>query len=154
MKPKPLDLELKNLRKFAESRIECAEKELAKTEYDNSDWDSIDEITKDKTDAFNLGRNVAMRNLMKILLRIIDETEKEIKQRIKQACEFYLRYVGSPSLFIVENPSFKEEVKSMFLDDYSTTKYGTKIWRLEQYNEWLFKLAFKSVFDGDENATN
>jgi len=96
--------------------------------------------------------------LIKELARIQDEGADNIaervieliKQHIKSACEFFLRYKGNPSLLIMERPELKEEVENMFLDRYSTAKYGVNVWRLEQYNEWLFKLAFKDVFEGEQ----
>ena len=82
------------------------------------------------------------------ILTAVEELVKTLKQRIKSACDFFLRYKGNPSLLIMERPELKEEVENMFLDRYSTAKYGVNVWRLEQYNEWLFKLAFN--FGGDE----
>jgi len=80
----------------------------------------------------------------------IDVFKEVIRKRIKSACDFFLRYKGNPSLLIIERPEFREEVENMFLDRYSTAKYGVNVWRLEQYNEWLFKLAFKDVFEGEQ----
>ena len=74
------------------------------------------------------------------------------EEDVKQACDFFLRYKGNPSLLIMERPELKGEVENMFLDRYSTAKYGVNVWRLEQYNEWLFKLAFKDVFEGENDG--
>jgi len=82
----------------------------------------------------------------------------EIKQQIKEACEFYLRYKNDPKLLIREHPD-----KAKIEIDYETAedvvneiekiieKYGqleaqaTIRLKLMDYNEWLFKLAFKKV---------
>jgi len=64
----------------------------------------------------------------------------KIKQRIKSACEFYLRYKDKPKLLIKEHPEFKEKLETVF--DYLTE--NLLVWNpkvREQYNEWLFKLA-------------
>ena len=61
-----------------------------------------------------------------------------IKQRIKSACEFYLRYKDNLELFIKEHKEYKDEIEEkdniFFLGGLS-------------YNEWLFKLAFKDVLE-------
>jgi len=78
--------------------------------------------------------------------QVILLTSEELKQRLKSACEFYLRYKGNPCLFSKEQFKIKWEC---YLD------IGCLIWNKKQgqwenYNEWLFKLAFKDVFkDGD-----
>ena len=90
MKYEPLKLSLENLRKFAESRIELAKEELEKTGY-YDDWDNINDLAKSKMEAFNLGRNVAMENLMTALLRIVDETEDKIKRHVKSAVSGLLK---------------------------------------------------------------
>jgi len=80
----PLKLNLNSLRKFAVSRMELAIKQLEKMGY-YDDWDSIDKLVQDKREALNLGRNIATKNLMAVLLRTADEIEDEIKNKIKSA---------------------------------------------------------------------
>jgi len=73
---------------------------------------------------------------------------KKIKQQIKSACEFYLRYKDNPELLIKEHPKCEDEVVSMCFagwDDY----YRRNLIVTTEYNEWLFKLAFKDVL-GDK----
>lgn len=86
MKYESLKLSLENWRKFAISRIALAKEELEKTGY-YDDWDNIDDLAKSKMEAFNLGRNVAVEDLMTVLLRMVDETEDEIKQQVKSAVQ-------------------------------------------------------------------
>jgi len=80
---------------------------------------------------------------------IYDEKEaiNEIKQRIKKACEFYLRYKDNPELLFKEKKLkhlfIKEEKLQSFMAQMIKNRY------LKQYNEWLFKLAFKDVFKGE-----
>jgi len=71
---------------------------------------------------------------------IYDEKEavKEIKQRIKKACEFYLRYKDHPKLLVKEHPEYKKEFDKFFTSYYKI---------FYEYNEWLFKLTFKPVFE-------
>ena len=38
---------------------------------------------------------------------------KELKQRIKSACEFYLRYKDKPELLMKEHPEYKKEVENI-----------------------------------------
>jgi len=53
-------------------------------------------------------------------------------ERIKQACEFYLRYKNNSGLLIKEHPELRKELKKGIIKYYD-------------YNEWLFRLAFKEV---------
>ena len=66
-------------------------------------------------------------------------------QDVKSACEFWLRYKDRPNLFLNEQKEFAEEVIDKFYDE-------TKGWKnLDKYNEWLFRLAFKDVFEDGGN---
>ena len=105
MKHEPLKLSLENWRKFAISRIALAKEELEKTGY-YDDWDNIDDLAKSKMEAFNLGRNVAVEDLMTILLRMVDETEYEIKQRVKSAVQGLLQEVREHSFFSERDTDF------------------------------------------------
>ncbi len=74
-----------------------------------------------------------------------DFTIQEIKQHIKSACEFYLKYKNTPYTFIKENSRYKEKVVGDFwLGINNETQ--EPIWDLDEYNDWLFKLAFKEIF--------
>jgi len=85
MKPKPLDLEEKELiRKFG-----------------------YDESLNLAPLASNIG--FAFNDNIKGLI-------KEVKQRIKSACEFYLRYKDNPELLIKEHLEFKEVEKRFLIE--------------------------------------
>ncbi|RLF29226.1 MAG: hypothetical protein DRN14_02565 [Thermoplasmata archaeon] len=90
----------------------------------------------------------------------IDELKKEIKQRIKKACEFWLRYKDKPELLVKEYPELKGELRRFGLDVNvieSISSKDSEVWVLaksytafkhfdkEKYQEWLFKLAFREV---------
>ena len=63
----------------------------------------------------------------------------EIRQRIKSACEFYLKFRNDPSVFFALYPQYYddfEEKCGSLSDNLENTKC---------FNEWLFKLAFKGV---------
>ena len=68
-----------------------------------------------------------------------------IKQRIKSACEFYLRYKDKPYLLIKEYPKYEKEVKQFETSDGIAVD-GEGFY----YNKWLFKLAFKDVLGENE----
>ena len=88
---------------------------------------------------------------------------KQIILDIKSACEFYLRYKDKPELFIEEQPE-----KAKIEIDYETAedimneieriseRYGklegqaTIRLKIINYNDWLFKLAFKDVLENEE----
>jgi len=96
MKYEPLKLSLENWRKFAISRIALAKEELEKAGY-YDDWDNIDDLAKNKMEAFNLGRHVAAEGLMTVLLKMVDETEDEIKQHVKSAVQGLLEEIEEKS---------------------------------------------------------
>jgi len=56
------------------------------------------------------------------------------KQRLKSACEFYLKYKDKPELF--DKEQYKNYVRQIFWSS------------IDNYNDWLFKLAFKDVLEG------
>ena len=68
-----------------------------------------------------------------------------IKQRLKSACEFYLRYKDNPEVLGREHLEYYDMVVS------EAERIGVlefeKIENLRFYNEWLFKLAFKGVME-------
>ena len=76
---------------------------------------------------------------------------KELKQRIKSACKFYLRYKDDPSLFWDEQKEYRKLLKKdlgHIIIRWETMKRFRD--SRDKYNDWLFKLAFKDVFeDGD-----
>jgi len=94
--------------------------------------------------------------------KFIDEFICEkIKQRIRSACMFYLKYKDKPELLVKERPD-----KAMIEIDYDTAedivkeihriieRYGkveaqaTIRLKIIEYNEWLFRLSFKDVLGG------
>ena len=82
-------------------------------------------------------------------------TTEEIKQRINSACEFYLKYKDNPELlvdelyYIIDEDSdtyirLKLEVEN-WIDKIRESYEDSDVY--DKYNEWLFKLAFKDVFE-------
>ncbi len=94
------------------------------------------------------------------------EIEKYIKQRIRVACEFYLRYKDDPELLIKEYPEYKKEIEERNKEFLSVTenlkqslipdvvKGVVLSFKHKEYNDWLFKLAFKSVLDEELKLYN
>ena len=156
---------LGNLKLFAESRLKIAEEELEKRGY-YSDFEKIEDIASNVGDAFTLGRYVAMEGLMQTLLRVIKDTEIEIKQYIKSACEFYLKYMSNGTRLLHDYPELRErydkEVFSRFklkkltvylVDEVSMIpfeQHEEDLRDTDLYNEWLLKLAFKDVFEEED----
>ena len=127
-------------------------------------------------------------NYMKELEECYDFTMGEIKQRIKKACEFYLRYKDKPDSLAKEHPEYRQIIVLNFntlclnckkelgevcirtwvgwddgdydyfcsekcAEEYKKHLPKTKnilVPTHEEYNEWLFKLAFKDVFEKGE----
>jgi len=80
----------------------------------------------------------------------------EIKQRIKSACEFYLKYKDNPELLIKEHPEYREKVDKLWYDckNRRPTIHSAKEEFMKIYSEWLFKLAFKSILDEKNETKN
>ena len=65
-----------------------------------------------------------------------------VKQRIKSACEFFLKYWDKPAMFLKDFPEFEKEfIKLGFMT--KNEEFTANI--CDEYVEWLFKLAFKGV---------
>jgi len=77
---------------------------------------------------------------------------REVRKKIKSACEFWLRYKDNPKQFVEDYPEYEEEVKKfVFLEDLSSTFwYDWSAFDYEEYHKWLFKLAFKDVMEKDK----
>jgi len=101
---------------------------------------------------------------------------KKIKQKLKSACEFYLRYKDKPDLLVKEHPQYKEAIeklrwipnqdfeacrKDWFKETYgegvscdccpmqescSEGEFIENIDFIKEYNTWLFKRSFSDVF--------
>ena len=79
------------------------------------------------------------------------EIKAVIRRYLKSACEFYLKYKDKP-LLLVKDWNEKWGDVFDFIDRFSYwTKRNKKVWKLNKYNEWLFKLAFKPVLEENEN---
>ena len=113
---------------------------------------------------------------------------KEIKQRIKKACESYLKYKDKPDSLAKEHPEYRQIIVlnfntlclnckkelgevcirtwvgwddgdyDYFCSEKCTEEYKKHLPKTknilvpthEEYNEWLFKLAFKDVLEEGE----
>jgi len=75
-----------------------------------------------------------------VLLEDLRKQKNEIKQHIKSACDFYLRYKNHSDLLMVEYPEYKNKIVEL--------RKKLPSWHDKKmiYNDWLFKLAFKDVF--------
>ena len=74
-----------------------------------------------------------------------------IKQRLKSACEFWLKYKDNPLLLCEEKPEYKKEFEPFTTAFKSSAFSSQKLkWILDKYNDWLFRLCFKSVLEDDK----
>jgi len=132
-----------------------------------------DEIIRVEYPTYERAAIPQMRNA---IIRKRREVERILKQHIKSACEFYLRYRDNWELLKSEHPELKEDVEKV------TEKYLKRLEMLEksygpaikvergsvvvftglleekrnvlealkaEYDEWLLKLAFSGVFEED-----
>ena len=89
---------------------------------------------------------VSAKARQEILYTLLEEVIPEIKHRIKSACEFFLKYWDKPAIFLQDFPEFKEEfIKRKFMTEEG--EFTANIF--DEYVEWLFKLAFKDVFESE-----
>jgi len=114
--------------------------------------------------------NVSVKARQEIMYVLLKKLVPFIKQHIKSACEFYSRYKDNPELLIKEHIEFKTAIEKLFNIEGKLRNDGTitrdipeefdypKIplsksiyYDYKKYNKWLFKLAFKSVFEEEEN---
>ena len=114
IKPQPLDLEVEHIfvNDLAEATINMIIQGLTTKE----------QIVDSKEEAITL--------IFDLVQEIVNV---EIKQRLKSACEFYLRYKDNPELLINEHPKYEKEIQKLWKNKNFTATY----------NDWLFKLAFK-----------
>ena len=85
------------------------------------------------------------------ITKIRDILIDEIKQRLKSACEFWLKYKDNPLLLCEEKPEYKKEFEPFTTAFKSSAFSSQKLkWILDKYNDWLFRLCFKSVLEDDK----
>jgi len=153
MKPKPLDLE--------EDEIQKRVKEILKNREDYKYLYDIFEnfLQKSKSNlnnGFVLFPNQEEQISIDILALFelsVKETIKEITQRLKSACEFYLRYKDKPELLKKEQ-KIEFKLKSEIWAKKRVFNFVRNGKKYIDYNEWLFKLAFKPMFEGVKNGQN
>ena len=135
MNPEPLNLEDKN--PYPTDIF---------TEITDEEWKNINKILE-KELGFPLDRVAGNINR-----KLWNNMREWFKERVKSACDFYLRYKDNPELFVKEHPEYKEEEITVGI--YSDIEpFPIKIKFLinspfqPEYKEWLFKLAFKGVME-------
>jgi len=69
----------------------------------------------------------------------------EIKQCLKSACEFYLRYEDNPSLLAKEHPKLRQKLYECVPKAWIESMEPDELYDWKDYNDWLFKLVFKDV---------
>ena len=79
-----------------------------------------------------------------------------MRQQIKSACEFYLKYKDKPKLLGKDYPLFIEKIDEIYkkrieAEEALGPNYEPSNSFTEEYNEWLFKEAFKCVLEEKEN---
>jgi len=96
--------------------------------------------------------------------RILEIAVNVFKQRLESACGFYLRYKNNPELLVKERPGEHlclRELCLFYIDkrcslDYTLCRFPACVYfsheniDKDEYNEWLFKLAFRDVLGDDE----
>ena len=97
----------------------------------------------DNTFTCSLTGRVVKRDFECELLR-----ELEIKQRLKSACEFYMKYMNSPEELYDDELNLRCEDLFEFIKEIENSTNECCI--LVEFNEWLFRLVFKDVLGDDE----
>jgi len=79
------------------------------------------------------------------LEEFFDLTMEEIKQRIKNAVEFYRIYRKYPDFLIQDFPEYEKHIEKLRKKTLTTTE---EEFILNDYQRWLLKIAFKDVLKG------
>ena len=137
MKPKPLNLRFDDItipnNEIAEASFDMIVRALRRNERE----------VDTKEEAYDI--------VFSLLEEYKDTLLKEVKQRIKSACEFYQRYENDPDLLYDEQPELRREFDNQdFSKDFVSIVEGIPIRvssfvsynDMTKYNKWLFKLAF------------
>ena len=79
-----------------------------------------------------------------------------MRQQIMSACEFYLKYKDKPKLLGKDYPLFIEKIDEIYkkrieAEEALGPNYEPSNSFTEEYNEWLFKEAFKCVLEERKN---
>jgi len=157
--PKPLDLE------DFEKNIDCGciefwerwwnAKELERPKIVSELTFSIKSLLLSKTKS---ERNLMLNLLYGDISRYFEDSINfgmllllnKIKQRLKSACEFYLRYKDKPSLLWLEQFEFRKHLKNFGVTKkWVESKNYDSLYDWSDYNEWFFKLTFKGVFEDE-----
>ena len=75
--------------------------------------------------------------------RILEIAVNVFKQRLESACEFYLRYKDNPELLRKEWDEYFYEKIVSYYGGINVSEVTVEI-----FNDWLFRLAFRDVFEG------
>lgn len=81
---------------------------------------------------------------------------RKIKQHIKAACKFYLKYKDKPELLGKDYPFFVDKIDEIYkkrieAEEALGPNYEPSSSFTEEYNNWLFKEAFKCILEEKEN---
>ena len=111
--------------------------------------EEIEEAKEEVIDLFFSDRKVDERDIEIVFYHL----KKNILEDVKSACEFYLRYKDNPELLWNERKKYRKQMKNLPIMWFDVKIKG-EIWFEEEdikdYNEWLFKLAFRDVFENDD----
>ena len=137
MKPEPLKLE--DLKEFAPNELE--KETMSMMVYGLY---KEEKLVDTKEEAIELA------------FSLINEVIDKIKQKVKSACEFYLRYKNEPVLLVEDFPELERDVVLNSIvnlggkgENFFFKNEGLRKISLEKYNEWLFRLAFRDVLGGE-----
>ena len=81
-----------------------------------------------------------------VVITVKNRVINKVKEQIKSACEFFLRYKDNPEKFLDEHPEYTEEVCEKCGHPYVIYE--------DLFNDWLFKLVFKPVLDKNFDKEN
>ena len=129
--PKPLDLDSETKIPENELAQSCFEMILRALISDEKEFDTKEEA-------------------LDCIFSLLDEFKDDIKNQIKSACEFYLKYKDKPKLLGRDYPLFIDKIDEIYRRHIEAEEALGPNLRpnntfIDEYNEWLFKEAFKSV---------
>ncbi len=87
------------------------------------------------------------------IFSLLNEFKDDIKNRIKLACEFYLKYKDKPKLLGWNYPLLIDKIDEIYkrrieAEEALGPNYKPSNTFIDEYNEWFFKEVFRNVLGG------
>ncbi len=83
-------------------------------------------------------------------LEELKKMQGDLEHYIKPACEFYLRYVDMPYMFVYDYSNYLDKLIEAGVYEMEDGQPMLKENGGKKFNKWLFELIFSKVFEKKE----